>query len=463
MKRHIAFLIAAVTGISLLSASCGKKNTPAVTETPVVVSEAPVTEVPVTEPPAAPTPDSAAVPPAPSDYSYEGHTDPNEGNYTTGLANPADLANGGPVLAVQEAPSPRAAGTFDGSFDGEQVIDIRSTDVSQYDLSAVTDISNLTFNTETVFGSVPFDPAQILEYNKDPGLNVRELHLLDITGQGVGIAIIDQALLLEHEEYKDSLMYYERIHCSDETAQTRGSAMASIAVGKSTGVAPGAKLYYIASTFGHLSRDGYESDASIMADCIYRVLEINAALPDNEKIRVIAIPSGYGKEDAGADLLHAAISKADEQNIFVITTSVGEFYEGFELFGVNRGYTDEPGLAKSYRPAASVAEDFYSNPDDQWFKSVINFPVGSRTYASAVGPNVYEISRESNLSYAVPWAAGLYALCCQANPSITPEDFIRILYETAYTGKFKENGIEYRLSGIVNPPMVIGKIRKLDD
>jgi hypothetical protein len=433
--------------LCLLASSCSKKNIPAVTETPAVITEAPVASTPE---------------PAP-DYSYEGHNDANEGSYTTILANPADLAGGVPVIAVYEDAAPSEITTFDGAYDAGQVIDVRSADVSRYDLSAVGDISRLTFNTRTVFGGVPFDPAQILEYNKDPGLNVRELHLLGITGRGVGIAVIDQAPLLEHEEYRDNLMYYERIHCSDETAQTRGSAMASIAVGKSTGVAPGAKLYYIASTFGHISREGYAADASVMADCVNRVLEINAALPENEKIRVIAIPSGYGGEDEGADMLLAAISKADGQNIFVISTSVGEFYDGFELFGVNRGYMDEPGMARSYRPAASVAGDFYANPDDQWFKSVINFPVGSHTYASAVGPDVYEISREGSLGYAVPWAAGLYALCCQANPSVTPEDFIRVLYETAYTGRFTENGTEYKLSGIVNPPKVIGEIRKLDE
>lgn len=78
-----------------------------------------------------------------------------------------------------------------------------------------------------------------MELGKNPGLEIRELHKLGITGKGIGIGVIDQALLVDHVEYKEQLKLYEEIHSIDENAVMHGPADgASIAVGKSVGVAP---------------------------------------------------------------------------------------------------------------------------------------------------------------------------------------------------------------------------------
>ena len=91
-----------------------------------------------------------------------------------------------------------------------------------------------------------FDRQKIMEISKDPGLGIRKLHDQGITGNGVGIAIIDQTLLVDHIEYKDRIRIYEE--AEDITGgwletQMHGPAVASIAVGKTVGVAPDADLY----------------------------------------------------------------------------------------------------------------------------------------------------------------------------------------------------------------------------
>ena len=110
------------------------------------------------------------------------------------------------------------------------------------------------FDTKTNWPkSLPdgFNPDSIMEIGKNPGLNVRKLHKAGITGKGIGIAIIDQNLLVDHYEYKDQLRMYEEIHAPKKsTAQLHGTAVASIAVGKIVGVAPEADLYYISSITG---------------------------------------------------------------------------------------------------------------------------------------------------------------------------------------------------------------------
>jgi subtilisin family serine protease len=90
-----------------------------------------------------------------------------------------------------------------------------------------------------------------MELGKNPGLDIRQLHEQGITGRGVGIAIIDQTLLVDHQEYVNQLRLYEEgsdIQGGWLQTQMHGPAVASIAVGKTTGVAPEADLFYIATS-----------------------------------------------------------------------------------------------------------------------------------------------------------------------------------------------------------------------
>lgn len=393
---------------------------------------------------------------------YSNHTYPNKEWYKTILANPSKLQEGQPVFALQETAADWNRKQFQGFLNKNDIwgYDVRSFDISKEDLSIVEDYNDLSFNSDTVWpDKLPkgFDPEQILEFNKNPGLGIRALHEKGITGAGVGIAIIDQALLLDHEQYKDNLMYYEKIHCSDPQAQMHGPAVSSIAVGKDIGVAPASKLYYIAETHGHFDNGKFEFDASIIADSILRVLEINKHLPENEKIRVISISRGYTKDSEGYKKLTNATDKANDENIFVITTNTKIYYD-FQLFGMNRDYLKDPDDFISYLPAGWIANRFYSNPD--LFQDNILVPMGSRTYAGCTGTSDYEIGHEGGLSCAVPWLAGFYALCCQVKPDITPQEFIEIIKSTSVTTEITKHGKLYKFGQIVNPAKVIEELQK---
>jgi hypothetical protein len=87
-----------------------------------------------------------------------------------------------------------------------------------------------------------FQPADLLEKGKNPGLGIRKLNEEGIDGKGVGIAIIDQTLLKEHIEYADRLVRYEPIDARGVPVQMHGPPVCSIAVGKTCGVAPKASL-----------------------------------------------------------------------------------------------------------------------------------------------------------------------------------------------------------------------------
>jgi hypothetical protein len=237
-----------------------------------------------------------------------------------------------------------------------------------------------------------------------------------------------------------------------------GPAVASIAAGKDIGVAPKAKLYYIASTFGHFTETGYDFDASIMADAVLRILDINKKLDKEDKIRVISISKGYSNRDKGYEELQAAIKKADEDNVFVLTTSTYESYQGFTLFGMDRDYEQDPEEISSYEPVSWVADEYYDHPD--YYKDCLLFPIGSRTIAGCTDTDSYALSRNGGLSWGVPWCAGLYALCCQVKPDITPQEFIDAAYSTSVTTEIEYNGKSFSFGKIINPEGIIEKIKK---
>ena len=165
---------------------------------------------------------------------------------------------------------------------GEMGFDVRSMDLTKYTLTGRGDLlEEVIYDSYTKWPEdLPdgFVPEEILEFGKNPGLGIGQLHDMGYTGEGVSIAIIDQGLYSEHKEFAERLMGYELYHQFGEGASMHGAAVTSIAVGQSCGVAPGADLYYIASSFGRITPIGFKPDTNIVADAIYRVLEINELL-----------------------------------------------------------------------------------------------------------------------------------------------------------------------------------------
>lgn len=190
-------------------------------------------------------------------------------------------------------------------------VDLRSRDVSVLDLTnEMENLKYASFNSKTKWPSADkmpadFDPEEIMENGKNPGLGIRALHGQSITDKGVGIAIIDRPLLVDHAEYKDNLKLYEEIDvvdAYDKVEDEHGPAVTSLAVGKTCGVAKNADLYFIGST--------KFSDDIVCANtckCIDRILEINKKLPADRQIRVISISRGYGPEYKDFDKLEAKI------------------------------------------------------------------------------------------------------------------------------------------------------------
>ncbi|MFI5457579.1 MAG: S8 family serine peptidase [Isosphaerales bacterium] len=338
-----------------------------------------------------------------------------------------------------------------GSGENWQV-DLRSCDLSALDVrDRREDLLHADFDSRTIWPSrLPeeFDVARIMDLGKNPGLGLRALHARGITGAGIGIGIIDQALLVEHVEYKKQLRLYEEIHWLEGSdAQMHGPAVASIAVGKGVGVAPEADLYYIAEwharSFGAL---GFEIDLPPLARSIDRLVAISKTLPRERRIRVISISLGINPRMKGFDLVKDAMSRAEQAGIYTV-------YVGADFMGLGREPLENPDEFTSFGPG-----EFWKR---SWGGEIgsLMVPMDSRCIASPTGDSDYAFYRNGGMSWAVPWVAGLYALACHVNPQVTPEIFWETARKTSVITKIQRDGKAVEFGPVVNPRGLLEALR----
>jgi hypothetical protein len=344
--------------------------------------------------------------------------------------------------------------------------DLRCYDPSSLNLkNSLNELLHSDFDSNTKWPEtlpVGFNPDSIMEIGKNPGLNIRKLHRIGITGKGVGIAIIDQNLLVDHCEYKDQLRMYEEIHAvKGGGAQMHGPAVASIAVGKTVGVAPEADLYYISSELGSpfapimkLLFKNTEVNSKWYIRSIYRILEINKTLPKDKKIKVISISFGSRRKN-----FLNAIKDAGKEGVFVISSSLSESHN-LRFQGLGKDCLTDPDKINSYFPGSWWAKMFYRDPDKFKIDSTLLVPMDSRCTASQSGINSYVFYSNGGWSWSIPYIAGLYALSCQVKPSVTPREFWNKALETGDVIELEKENKKYRFGTIINPVKLMDILKK---
>jgi len=340
-------------------------------------------------------------------------------------------------------------------------VDLRSVDLSKMDLTAnLLDLLFSDFDSKTKWPGVDklpegFAPAAIMEAAKNPGLGMRFLHEKGITGRGIGIAIIDQALLVDHTEYAKQVQVYEEDAEGGEVGEwsMHGPAVASIAVGKTVGVAPQADLYFIASGFCVKNNS---TDFTCLARDVRRIIEINKGLPQDRRIRVLSMSIGWSQGEPGYDAIVAAVNEAKAAGIFVVSSSLYETY-GWFFHGLGRNPLADANDFQAYGPGSWWQTDFYENglPTD-----ALMVPMDARATASPTGLNDYAFYGQGGWSWSIPYIAGMYALACQVKAEVTPEEFWSAALKTGRTIQVEHRGKQYSFGAIMDPQALIAELQK---
>lgn len=293
-------------------------------------------------------------------------------------------------------------------------------------------LKSMTFDTLTEWPAddkLPpgFRPAEFIDNAKNPGLGIRALHAKGIDGTGVGIAIIDQPLLLGHTEYTSNITRYDETGLGDMPPQMHGSPVTSIAVGKELGVAPGAPLTYFAVPT-------WDRDNKPYITALGKILELNKILPERERIRAVSISTGMFPHFPHYEEWKEIREKAENQGILIVTCEQAPFEYG--ILALKPGENpDKPG---------NYDKGHYCSEGD-----VMRVPGANKTVASHRGNDVYTFDRMGGMSWGAPYIAGLAALAYQVDPDIEPAEIIRLLIATT---------VQTDAGPIVNPAGFIGKV-----
>ncbi|MCL2187800.1 MAG: hypothetical protein FWC16_02065 [Defluviitaleaceae bacterium] len=314
----------------------------------------------------------------------------------------------------------------------------------------------IAYNTPPRRGTNPPPESDIImEFGKNPGLGVRALHERGITGSGVGVAIIDQDLLVSHGQFAGRVRLYEILNQVGDSYASLHGTLAAYAVSRDIGVAPEANLFYISTTAGFFAPPFIFYNVAHYAQSIDRIIEINQHLPEEERVRVIGIMLGQNPNHRGAQELYDAVERAREANIFVIFPTWSE-NDRFSLGGLGRDPLADPDDLHSFTTPVFWGDAFFETYDTHPPRPrQILVPVDSRVRPSHNSNTEYVFDRRGGNSGAVPWLAGMYALCVQVYPNITPELFLSLVFETGDTLYLERNGRTYSLSTVINPARLI--------
>ena len=149
--------------------------------------------------------------------------------------------------------------------------------------------------------------------------------------------------------------------------------------------------------------------------------------------------------------LNNAIRKARENNIEVLCLIPKNKINKFQSL-TRISYTDVTDF-NNYMPYDSATTPFGN----------VYVPTAKSTHASNCGKENYTYSCWGGMSSIVPYVAGMYALACQADDSITFDEFYKLANETAYRSEytFATYGMqEYR---IINPGGIIEELTENDE
>jgi hypothetical protein len=276
-------------------------------------------------------------------------------------------------------------------------------------------LHRLPFDTDTVWPSpsrLPsgFDPHVLLRQGRDPGLGVRGLHARGIDGRGIGVAIIDQPLLVDHDEYADRITKHDEPGVENWPAQMHGPAVASIGVGRTCGVAPRALLHYYAMPmWAWQSCRPYQ-------EVIGRILSTNEGAAGSQRVRVVSISMGMFSQWEGFPEWRQTLERAAAQGVLVVTCD-----RNWLLYGtLQRRENADPDDPMGY------VRGRFSGPHDALY-----VPAGNRTIAGHEHQHAYTYCRIGGMSWSAPYLAGLAALAFQVHPDIDAASIVRLWQETA--------------------------------
>ena len=169
---------------------------------------------------------------------------------------------------------------------------------------------------------------------------------------------------------------------------------------------------------------------------------------------MISVQVGWESFQLGYSDITAACNEAKAAGLFVVSSSLEETH-GLNFNGLDRLPLADPDKFESYGPGLFWAVEF---PEAKWLTGRLLVPMDSRTLAGWLGADEYIFCRQGGWSLSIPYIAGMYALACQADSTMTPGRFWDLAIKTGRTIQLKRNGKDVPFGPIIDPVALIDAI-----
>ncbi len=248
-----------------------------------------------------------------------------------------------------------------------------------------------------------FNPMAIMERAKTPANKIN-----NATGRGINIAVIDNMLDATNPEYADNIKFIQGpLHNQELPTNKHASMVMGQLVGKSTGIAPDANVYYFTKA-SYKERKEFDK---YIAEVLRNVIKFNRAQKPENKIHILSCSWGARKKYQPEVCALLDQLEADGVKIILCTS---DYMKDATLSGRDFMPCNNPNMT-DVQPNVQAAGDETIRMLNLPFDSdkVIGIPTNMRT--TPLESNGWQYRVTGGESSAAPYIAGVYACVLEGN------------------------------------------------
>ena len=247
-----------------------------------------------------------------------------------------------------------------------------------------------------------FNPTEILEQAKST------VYKPTTTGKGINIAVIDTPLDVDNPEYADNIKFFQGPLSNQNVASNKHSGMVmGHLVGKSTGMAPDANIYYF-------TRIPYQDRKKLNKETINvlrNVIKFNREQKPENKIHILSCSWG-GKQKYSPEIT-VLLNQLEKDGVKIILCG-SDYVKEDTLSGRDFMPCNNPDMT-DIQPDVQNAGNELLHALNMSFNmdKVIGIPTNMRT--TPLESNGWQYRISGGESSSAPYIAGVYACALQGN------------------------------------------------
>lgn len=246
-----------------------------------------------------------------------------------------------------------------------------------------------------------FDPTKILEQAKTP------VYKPNTTGKGINIAVMDNSLDVSNQEYADNIKFFQGPLSKENMPPNKHSSMVmGHLVGKSTGMAPDANVYY----FTKITYQDVKKLNKEYANVLRSIIKFNREQKPENKIHILSC--SWGARQKYSPEIVALLNQLEKDGVKIILCDSD--CEEATLSGRDFMPCNNPNMTNIQPDVQKEGQELLHMANISFDSDkVIGIPTNMRT--TPLESNGWQYRISGGESSSAPYIAGVYACALEGN------------------------------------------------